>query len=236
MAPAAVRTVLLFLPGLGSDHRLWHAQQSLPYTTNAPDYIDAFDNETLANYSKRFLRHLLDTHLISDGDDLVIIGASMGGAVAQELARHIKARSIILVGSLRSSKELRPLIRNFGRSIAKKLPIWLYRFSITLVPFVMRRLSAIPPNEVELCTLMYKDLSKHFFREGSRMLSEWEGCTTEIPTFRIHGANDHIIPFRRTSQIDLVIPEGKHLICLSHPEIVNRAINEFLHNTSIESV
>jgi len=232
----AARTVLLFLPGLGSDHRLWHAQQSLPYTIAAPDYIDALDGETLADYSKRFLQHLSDSRVIVDGNDLVIVGASMGGAIAQEFAKHVKVRSLILTGSLRSSNELRPVIQTFGRRIASKLPIWVYRVSIFLVPFIMRYLSAIPMKEVKLCTTMYADLSKHLFREGYRMLAEWEGCSTEIPVFRMHGVKDHIIPFSRTSSVDLSIPDGKHLICLSHPEIVSNAINEFLHKTSIESV
>jgi pimeloyl-ACP methyl ester carboxylesterase len=206
---------------------MWHLQQSLPYRMITPDYIDAQNNESLRHYAKRYLEHLLSTGAIDRDDDLVFVGASMGGAIAQEMATHISIRAIILTGSLRSKKELRSVMRHFGQKIAGSLPVWVYKFSTVLVPFIMKYLSGIPTDEVILCTKMYRSISKHFFREGYRMLSNWRGCKVNVPILRIHGALDHVIPFS-----EVVIKDAKHLVCLSHPAIVNNAIKDFIRHTS----
>lgn len=158
----------------------------------------------------------------------------MGGAIAQEMARHIRVRALVLTGSLRSNRELRWLIRLFGSRLAGRLPLWIYRYSIGIVPLVMKYLSAVHSDDIKLCTLMYHDLPKHFFRAGYRMLSHWPGCEVSVPLLRIHGMRDHIIPFKRVSGVDVVIADGKHLLCLSHAREVNQAINEFLSGTSMQ--
>ena len=42
----------------------------------------------------------------------------------------------------------------------------------------------------------------------------------EVPIFQIHGRHDHVIPVDRVDA-DQIIPNGGHLISLTHPTEVN---------------
>jgi len=156
----------------------------------------------------------------------------MGGAIAQEMARHLPARALILLGSLRSGEELRSAIRFYGENISVHTPIWIYEAGAKLVSPVMGKVSGLSEADVELCREMYDELPKHFFREGLRMLAEWRGCDIRIPTLRVHGKDDHIIPLENTSGVDLAIPNARHLVSISNAPEVNAAINNFLDRTS----
>src|SRR6185312_15763940 len=90
---------LVLFAGLGADGRLMHPHHSLPYDVVAPNYLDSTSNETLHEYSRRLLNHLLKTGVIKPEKKLFFGGASFGGAVAQEMSTMIKTEGVILLGS-----------------------------------------------------------------------------------------------------------------------------------------
>jgi pimeloyl-ACP methyl ester carboxylesterase len=218
----------LLLPGLGSDGRVGYAQRSLPYNVITPDYILPFKNEELPAYAKRMLASLIAQKLIDLNAPIVLAGISMGGALAQEMSRLIEARAIVLLGSLRKGSELRPLIYWYGKLFISYVPLWVHDVSPVFVPMAMERLSNVSEQDITLSETMYRELPKEIFRTGLSMLARWQGCPITTPLFRIHGELDHIIPLERTTGVDLVVSGAKHLVAVSHPEIVNPAIEKFL--------
>lgn len=220
---------LLILPGLGADHRIAGPLASLPFTLITPDYIDATAKETLAQYSARFAQHLIDQQKIDPATPLYIAGISFGGAVAQEMSRILPVQGIILLGSLISGEELAPFIEQFGKRGAILLPLRVYEIATAFVPFVMNFASNIPKDAMQLSKVMYRDLSKNFFRAAYRMLSQWRGVKTSVPILRLHGRQDHIIPLRGLrQQPDVVLNDAKHLIIFSETERILDEIKRFI--------
>src|SRR5437870_1961096 len=101
-----------------------HHQRSLPFELIALDYIESVLRESLADYASRFWGSIQSK--IDFQRPVVIAGASIGGAIAQEIARIRQPNALILIGSLRSSRELHSIIRFFGRHIASRLPNFVY--------------------------------------------------------------------------------------------------------------
>ncbi len=230
---------LLFLPGLGGDHRMAHTQRALPYTLIAPDYIPFERGESLADYAKRFCERLLAAHEIDLARPLFIAGYSLGSAIGQEMTKYISVRGLILIGGLFSSRELRLIPRLFGRYISRWLPLWVYRAAEIFITPVMRMVSGLSEQEIQLAHAMYHDLPRGLFREGYRALAHWQasltmrGCEIAVPFIRIHGELDHIITCPKPGQNIIVILSAKHLVGQSRPAMVNAAIEDFITRTMI---
>jgi pimeloyl-ACP methyl ester carboxylesterase len=226
---------LLILPGLGGDHRMAYPQLTLPYEIITPDYFSIEPKESLRDYSKRFCEHLVSIHAIDLERPLCIAGYSFGSAIAQELSNIISCKAIVIIGGLRNGRELSPFVRWFGKWLAPRLPIMVYRFIGLFLPFVMRRLSEISENDLKLCRRMYFDFPRGMFRRGYSLLAKWKGCPVNVPILRIRGKLDHIIGniSEREDASSICISDAKHLVNLSKPEIVNAAIEQFIESFSL---
>src|SRR5690606_32770746 len=85
-----------------------------------------------------------------------------------------------------------------------------------------------PEAQKRLYEQVYSRGSKHIFQWGAEAMRKWESSAVpRAPVFRAHGRLDFVIPIDHRllrPGIDLVVPDGLHLISLSHPQAVNRWI------------
>jgi pimeloyl-ACP methyl ester carboxylesterase len=225
---------LLLLPGLGGDHRMTHHQMALPYSVIAPDFIAMHRGETLTAYAKRYGEYLVSSKILDADRPIFLAGYSFGSAIAQELTRDIPTLGVIIIGGLFHYSEIKPFIRFFGHYISGLLPRFIYRAAEPFVPVVMRVVSGIPRNDIELARVMYHDLPTDFFRHGYQALARWIGCTIDAPMLRIHGEHDQIILCPRTTENVVVIPNTKHLIGHAQPRRVNEEIIKFVERVMQE--
>lgn len=107
---------LLLLPGLGADRRLFDAQRACTAPIEVIEWIEPHREESLADYAKR-LAATIDT-----SSPFLLGGASFGGMVALEMARHVRPRAVVLIGSCRSPRTLPWFYRPLA-ALAPLMPI-----------------------------------------------------------------------------------------------------------------
>src|SRR5687767_7745630 len=91
---------LILLSGMGADERVFAPQlQAFPQLV-VPKWIEPKADESLASYAARFAAG------VDPKQPCFIGGASFGGFVAMEMARHLDAIAVFLIGSVRSPAEL----------------------------------------------------------------------------------------------------------------------------------
>lgn len=120
---------------------------------------------------------VVDAFQIRDGD--VIIGISLGGMVACEIAKVRRLRKLILVASAVQKEE----IHSFWERIH-----WMARF----VPWrrLVRGAGWIPIKSPQMFSRNHPD----FLRTMCRAVFEWSGLEqTSVPILRIHGRYDPVI-------------------------------------------
>src|SRR5260221_587394 len=121
---------LLLLPGVGADRRLFDAQRSCAANLRVIEWIDPVaPDEPLTNYARRL------ASTIEPSLPFVLGGASFGGMVALEVARHIQPDAVILIGSCRSPSSL-PAIYRFLRALSDLVPDSLFAHSFSLSPLI----------------------------------------------------------------------------------------------------
>jgi len=237
-----LKPILVFLPGLGEDHRFFKNQTAAFPNSYAADWIDPLPNETLEQYAIRYaadirtvIRSALDR---CPSAPVIVCGHSLGGMVAPYVARELDASACILLGTIRSPDQFpmrfyptwilmqhRPtrqvllvVIRLFARLLLF-FP-WLWQWFVR--PKIVRAF-------VEMPLFRLSELFRMMFDWTYRRRSA-EGIGTIVfdkPTLQIHGTCDLILPIRRTHP-DIRLEGCGHLFPITHSEKINEMLKDFI--------
>jgi pimeloyl-ACP methyl ester carboxylesterase len=220
---------LYVLSGIGGDSRLFDGLRRVR-DIRAIDWIAPMhSHESLVNYALRLAREVKFEEPFDLG------GASFGGMLALELARHVKPRRVFLFGSCRSPGSI-------ARSLA------LLRFAAPIVPdrllnpprFIRAPLArwfgATSREHVDLFAGMLAATPPPFIRWASHAIFTWAGIETlPMPVHHVHGSRDHLIPLRCV-HADRVVAGGGHLLTLTHADAVNAFIRGIDENAGADDV
>lgn len=212
---------LILLPGMGADARLFAPQREAFPQLVVPPWIEPRRGESLAAYAERFARH------IDPGVECFIGGASFGGFVAVEAARHLRAKGCFLIGSVRGPEELPSWIRALrpGRWLLPAIPFSLARVFAGLG--LAAGGWAVSPASRQLLR-QFADTDAAFLRWACGAVLTWTTpAGIDVPIHQIHGERDHVLPARRT-RADVIVPGAGHVLSLTHAGEVNRFIRERL--------
>ncbi len=236
--------VLLLLHGLGASHADWQKQVDFfarVFRVIAPDLrghgATAGEGPFTVDRMATDISQLLDVLKVGS---FFVIGHSMGGAVAMQLAlfKPERVKKLVLADTLPS------FIPN---SFKKRVMLWtrlmIMRF---LGPAALARRSALqmfpkPEHEPlrELITLRHQRTPKPVYLALLGTLSRWSVADRlswlTMPVFVIAGENDYFLPQEAQAFSDL-LPDGRcrivegahHHLPLEKPEDFNRVTMEFL--------
>lgn len=214
-----MKTRLVFLPGLGADSRLFHPQRSAFKNSINPAWLTPQKNETLPQYAQRWAKKLK----LKKG--CVLVGVSFGGMVALEMARHVKPKAVLLIGSCRVPQSVPLVLR-----VAGSFPAWplIGKALVNLFPFGRKWfLGAQTKEQQDLLTQMFLETPNPFLLWTVGAIRGWAGFNGKFTNVHhVHGDNDHLIPIQNVRP-DKVIQGGGHVINLTHP----REVNEFIRKS-----
>jgi pimeloyl-ACP methyl ester carboxylesterase len=204
---------------MGAEERLFEPQREAFPQLVVPKWITPLPGESLAAYAARFARH------VDPAGPCYVGGASFGGFVAIEAARHLDARACFLIGSARGPGELPLRIRSLRR-LRRLLPVLPLGLAKALAGLSLGASgwAMSPPTGRVLRQLVDADAA--FLRWACGAVLSWdEPAAMDVPIHQIHGARDHVLPARRT-KADVVVPGAGHVLSLTHAEEVNRFLRE----------
>jgi pimeloyl-ACP methyl ester carboxylesterase len=212
---------LILLPGLGTDERLFQPQRAAFPDFIVPPWIPPRPAESLAAYAGRLAGTIRPVR------PFVLGGVSLGGMMAFELSRHLRPEALVLVASCRSRRGVRAIYQYFRPFLARMTRLGMQGTQM-LAPLA----GAIFPGEahenVRLCTTMYHDGDPQFMAWALGAILAWEPEPLDgLRIFQIHGGRDQLLG-PAPSEADEIIPDGGHLINLSHPQQVNALIQRAL--------
>ena len=216
-------TPLILFSGLAADANIFVPQKIVFPQLIVPKWPRLQPSDTLDSYCDRLADEL------NVQADAVIGGASFGGIIALHVAQRVNPGAVILIGSVRSPRELPGFVRFFRplRPLVALLPVRLMQFCCT--PFASNMARRWSP--------LTSALAKQFCGSEPAVIKwslarilDWKGePTVSCPVFQIQGDRDRLLPMRFTKP-DTVVTGGGHLISLTH----SREVNEFIHSVISE--
>lgn len=167
------------------------------------------------------------TTTIDQREPFYLGGVSLGGMVAQEMARHVQPRAVILIGSCRSGSALPAYFKWYER-LTRPLPTKALEVGRLLAPLLAGKLDQLDPRQTQLFVNMLNDTPMEFVRWASKAAIRWSGAPfSTMPIRHIHGDHDRLIPIANVEP-DHVVPGAGHLPNLTHPEEVNQFLTRIV--------
>ena len=155
------------------------------FKINYLEWLMPSDNEEFDNYISRISK-------LIKGKNIVLIGVSFGGIIVQEIAKIISVHKVIIISSVKTSKEL-PFLMQLGKNIGahKFFPVnWLQSFE-SLAQF------ALGPSINKKIELYRKYLSvrdKKYLRWSIDKITGWNNDKYPDNLIHIHGTHDLVFP------------------------------------------
>ncbi len=215
----AHRARWVLLTGIGADHRLFDLQRVVLPRIETPGWLPPTDGESLVSYGRR-MAETIDT-----SEPFHLGGASFGGTVALEMARHLPTKSVCLIGSCRSGRAVARHLRAFER-LSRSLPDAVIGAGRRLAPLALRLSGEFDEEQRRLVFDMFHRVPTPFIRWASRAMMGWSyDETLDVPIRHIHGTRDRLIPARNVAP-DHLVPGAGHLLSLTHAPAVNAFLAE----------
>jgi pimeloyl-ACP methyl ester carboxylesterase len=225
---------LVLLPGLGADERLLQPQREAFPDLIVPPWLPPRKTEGLPEYAARLAETLPRDR------PLIVGGVSLGGMIAYELARGLSqfscnengtvpfwgpVKAVVLIASCCTWSAIRPLYR-VGGVLWPAVPSATLSLVKCAANFILGRFSPVTATQRRMLVTMFRSIDNRFMHWAVSAILRWRPQPLEqVPVYHIHGARDRLIPMRRQSPTK-IIPDGGHLINLTHAE----AVNGFLEN------
>lgn len=226
---------LLFLHGSGCTHVVWQLQQQFFENSIAVDYPGHPDGQALASVDElvQWLADYITQHQLFD---VVLVGHSLGSAVALQLAISAKAKiqlkALVLIGAGARLKVMPQLLQSLSELVELKQPFPDY-------------LLAANQNIAEP---LQTQINNSIINNGvSVMLNDFTICDKfdvieqlpkiDVPTLIIVGDADQMTPIKYATFLQQKIPnaqiaiieKGSHMVFAEQPDSVNQCIETFLN-------
>ncbi len=245
---------LILLPGLGGDRNAWFFQmdsfkehyRTITYDTRGTGASGSSDSPSTIKIMADDTIGLMD-HLSIDKAH--ILGVSMGGMIAQEIAINYPERvmKLILVstyfggdeagGLTITMRKLLGLGENFSKDDAKKVDIEKFMYNVISMSFNSEKYKKV---FIPLSQQYMKSTGQKGFAEQLEAASDCYTLdrlhTINAKTLVIAGTKDQIVPFSSSELIADKIPDaklvavdgGSHSIFLEMSDRFNKEVVNFL--------
>lgn len=201
-----------FISGLAADGRVFQFID-LPegYTKININWIPPQKKESLAAYASRL------SSQINTQKPFVLVGLSMGGMLASEIAKRYPPVLTILISSVPLSSQL------------PKYYKYIYQFSLyKLVPSkilksisIAKRVFSTETHQAKKVLVeVIKDSDPKFIRWAIQAILEWKNEELPKPLLHVHGSKDGILPIKNTKPSHTIL-NGTHLMLMSRTKELN---------------
>lgn len=204
------------LPGVGCDHRLYdRLELPVGHRVVKLDWPEFEEVDTLAAIAKRLCP------LVDATEPHVLVGVSMGGMVAQELAALTRPTKVVLISSWTGPQEWTPFIRLSAQlRLNTLIRDWTMRAVWPLKKLIDRREDQVDGLLWDMARLQ----TARQLRYGTAAILRWQGSPWQGPLVRIHGDKDIVTPLR--FPVDHLVKGGQHVMVLTRPQEVGRLLAE----------
>jgi pimeloyl-ACP methyl ester carboxylesterase len=224
--------VIYAIPGLGTDERVFSKLFPLLEAQGhrcicLPHLEPLHQKEAVSAYAQRLCERLP----APNGQPLFVLGLSLGGPIAVELAKQRSDIQLILLSTSKQNAETPSLFKLARRlPLYRFVPIWYTHY---IVPLMMRWAGIGNREDSALLGAMFRAHSAAHFAWGRRAIVHWENQELPAKYWHINGDKDHIFN-SALPHVTHRIAGGTHNMVLDRAEAVAAILLPLLEQATVE--
>ena len=207
------------ISGLGADEGVF---QYLDLSFVKPvfiKWINPLQDETLGSYALR-----LKQQFIHD-ENPVIIGLSLGGMIAVEIAKSIPSAKIVIISSAKTADEIPFYWKMFQYiPVYKILPHWSLKKSLGIQLYFLGGHSDLTKEYVKEAIT---NADTEFYKWAVGAILTWQNKIIPSNITHIHGINDRILPYKFVKS-NISVNNGGHLMIIENADEVSSLIKNII--------
>lgn len=206
--------------GLGADERVFRFLDFGNYDVHFIEWIPISPELTIQEYATQLIPQIKDEHSI-------LIGLSFGGIISIEIAKQIPTKKVIIISSVKNKKEIPFYYRWIGKlNLHNIIPTKLLHTPNIVSDYFFGVIDSL---EKEIFHQILLETDPVFLKWAIDKIIKWENTSYPSNLYHIHGTKDRILPVYSTNP-DIKIEGGGHLMIMSHSEEIMKILNAELDN------
>jgi len=212
---------VFLIPGLGADKRIYKNIKLDDAELHYVDWIEPASQDTLKTYAQK----LIDQYHITPGS--VVIGNSLGGMLAVEIANKIKLDKVILISSIKTIDEA-PSYFTFFKALPLHhiIPGNLFSKMGGVIAPIFGKMYSV---DAYLFNSMLQNTSPVFMKWAMGAALHFKNKTIPPNLYHITGDQDRIFNYKRIKDA-IIIKGGTHIMIFDRAKEISQIINQILSN------
>jgi pimeloyl-ACP methyl ester carboxylesterase len=206
------------ISGLGADERAFSKLKINGFTLQVIRWLMPEKDETIEHYAKRMRADIIE-------EKPILMGLSFGGMICTEIAKQIPVCKIILISSIKSSKELPFWMRTVAKlKLHKIVPLKSSRLT---QPVQNKMLGIQSEEEKTLVASLRREVDLPYTNWAVNQAINWKNDWQHPHIFHIHGDKDNMFPIKNI-KAGYIIKNGGHFMIMNRAAEVSDCINAAL--------
>lgn len=170
---------------------------------------------SLQDYARKLAVH------VDASQPHALLGVSMGGMVALEMAQMTQAKLTVLISSWKGPQEMPPGMKLLDRlHVSALINEWTVRMSSPMLKFT---LGGETKEDQALLRDMLDAIPADQLRIGAEAIIRWKGCPLPPSLLHIHGSKDRLMPLANIKD-PVVVDGGTHFMVYDRAEEINKVL------------
>ncbi|WP_297093665.1 alpha/beta hydrolase [uncultured Draconibacterium sp.] len=217
---SAQKHTVYLIPGQGADARLYkNLKLDTAFQVKNIDYFTPDKEWDMQTFARELAKQIDTTETFS------IIGVSLGGMLATEMADCLHPEKVIVISSAKSRKEFPGRYR-----FQKVVPVyWVVPgFAIKAGARILQPIVE-PDRNKDKATFksMLRNKDPKFLKRTTTMILTWKRESYNNKIVHIHGDLDKTLP-PRFVQYDYLVEDGSHMMVLTRGELISEIVNNIM--------
>jgi len=207
------------IAGLGADTRVYNNIDLYDHDVTPVDWIEPDKTDTLVIYAQKLINQY---NIVPNS---IIIGNSLGGILAVEIAKQIPVKTTIIISSIKVSDEA-PWYFSLFRSLPvyRIIPGKLFTSFGFMIKPLFGHMSA---EDAWLFNDMLKNSSPTFVKWAMGAILHWRNNIIPPNLYHITGDKDLIFSFERINN-GTTIEGGTHIMIFDRAKEINKLLKPLL--------
>jgi len=210
---------IFLIPGLGADHRIYQHINLQGHEVVNVEWLEPETTDNLAYYAQK----LIDYYQIPAQS--IVIGNSLGGMIAIEIAKKIELDKVILISSIKTADEAPSYFRFFRIS---KLHHLIPQKKITSLEFLIEyAFGGMSEEDQQLFKSMLRNTSPTFMQWALDAILKWDNHIIPKNVYHITGDKDRVFPYQRIKGA-VIVKGGTHIMIFDKSKEINTWLKNIL--------